>query len=63
MAKIVMCSVFIVVAVLVHEIRAGTVAIQNRDTTLEDLKSIDNYVSSAIPVLQDGFFIGTCKSF
>lgn len=62
MAKIVICSVFIVIVVIIPGIRAGTVAFQNRDTTLDDLKSIDSYVSGAIPVLQDGFFIGTCKS-
>lgn len=62
MARFVVLSVFTIVCT-VQVTHGGTVALQHRDTTLDELKSIDSYVSSALPVLHDGFFIGTRKYF
>lgn len=56
---LVLCSLLALLPVSL----CGTIAIQNRDTTLEELKDIDSYVSSAsdLPGLEKGFFVGTCK--
>ncbi|CAL8074954.1 unnamed protein product [Orchesella dallaii] len=58
MAKFLVLIVF-VASVNLDVCDAGAIAFPHRETGLDDLKSIDSYVSSALPVLQDGFFIGT----
>ncbi|ODM97668.1 hypothetical protein Ocin01_09020 [Orchesella cincta] len=60
MAKFLVFTV-LVVSIILDVCDAGAIAFPHRDTGLDELKSIDSYVSSALPVLRDGFFIGTSR--